>query len=203
MKEPHPSFLLSAGSASDMMRGVSVIPKMLPRIGLDLELYNQYDEVRWYGRGPGESYSDSKQANLFGIYSAGVDDLHTDYVTPQENGNRTDVKWVRLLNQRQTGIMAVATTSIDFSSHRYTIGDLEKAKHRHKLMKRDFISVRLEYKQNGLGSHSCGQDQLEPYRVKFEDFNFEVRLTAYSAKEANDYYQAKRQYTQGKKQEFN
>lgn len=194
MKEPHPSLLASEGSASEMMRGVSVIPKMLPRIGLDMELYNQYDQVRWYGRGPGESYSDSKQANLFGVYTAEVDELHTDYVHPQENGNRTDVKWVRLLNQRQNGIMAVAKNSMDFSSHRYTIADLEKAKHRHELERRDFISLRLEYKQNGLGSHSCGQDQLEPYRVKFEDFEFGVRLSAYSAKETDDYHQARRTY---------
>lgn len=194
MKEPHPSLLSSEGSASEAMRGLSVIPKMLPRIGLDFEIAKEYDLLRWYGRGPGESYSDSKQANLFGVYDSDVESTHTNYVKPQENGNRTDVKWVRLQSMRQIGLMAVAEKSMDFSAHFYTISDLEQAKHRHEIKKSDFISFRLEYKQNGLGTHSCGQDQLEPYRCKFEDFEFKVRLSAYSAKEISDYIEAKRRY---------
>lgn len=194
MKEPHPSLIASEGSASEAMKGLSVIPRMLPRIGLDMEVAIDYDLVRWYGRGPGESYSDSKQANLFGIYDAKVDDLHTNYVKPQENGNRTDIKWVRLQNLRQIGIMAVSDSSMDFSAHFYTIDDLEKAKHRHEIKRSDFITFRLEYKQNGLGTHSCGQDQLEQYRCKFEDFDFKIRLTAYSAKQVSDYMQAKRKF---------
>ncbi len=194
MKEPHPSLLSSEGSASEAMRGLSVIPKMLPRIGLDFEVYKDYDLIRWYGRGPGECYSDSKQANLFGVYDTDVESTHTNYVKPQENGNRTDVKWVRLQNMRQIGLMAVTDNFMDFSAHFYTIEDLEKAKHRHEIKKSDFISFRLDYKQNGLGSHSCGQDQLEPYRCKFEDFEFNLRLSLYSAKETSDYIKAKRKY---------
>lgn len=184
---------ISEGSSSNMSKSEQ-IPPMLPRIGLSLTLPKSYDNVRWYGRGPGESYSDSKQANLFGVYDAKVNDLYTDYVHPQENGNRTDVSWVRLLNQRQLGLMAVADNSLDFNAHFYTIEDFEKATHRNELVKRDFITLRLEYKQNGLGSHSCGQDQLEQYRCKFEDFEFGIRLTAYSLKEISDFNQAKRHY---------
>ena len=95
---------------------------------------------------------------------------------------------------RQIGLMAVADNFMDFSAHFYTIEDLEKAKHRHEIKKSDFISFRLDYKQNGLGSHSCGQDQLEPYRCKFEDFEFNLRLSLYSAKETSDYIKAKRKY---------
>lgn len=194
MKTPHASLLSSEGSASEAMRGLSVIPRMLPRIGLDMKIPSDYDLVRWHGRGPGESYSDSKQANLQGVYSASVDQLHTNYVKPQENGNRTDVKWVRLQNSRQIGIIAVADSTMDFSTHSYTIQDLENAKHRHEIKKSNFISFRLDYKQNGLGTHSCGQDQLEPYQCKFEDFQFKVRLSSYSAKESSDYVEAKKRF---------
>ncbi len=183
----------SEGSSA-LMDKSKLIPPMLPRIGLDFIVDKDYDNTRWYGRGPGESYCDSKQANLFGVYDAKVDDLYTDYVHPQENGNRTDIKWVRLQNQRQIGLMAVADQSMDFNAHFYTIEDFETATHRHilKQKRKDFITFRLEYKQNGLGSHSCGQDQLEPYRCKFEDFEFSVRLSAYSAKEITDFNLAKR-----------
>lgn len=184
---------ISEGSSSNMSQS-DQIPPMIPRIGLSLTLPKSYKNVRWQGRGPGESYADSKQANLFGVYTTSVDDLYTDYVHPQENGNRTDVKWVRFLNQRQLGLMAVADESLDFNAHFYTMEDFEKATHRNKLIKRDFITLRLEYKQNGLGSHSCGQDQLEQYQCKFEDFEFGIRLTAYSLKEISDFNQAKRHY---------
>ena len=90
--------------------------------------------------------------------------------------------------------MAIADQSMDFNAHFYTIEDFETATHRHilKQKRKDFITFRLEYKQNGLGSHSCGQDQLEPYRCKFEDFEFSIRLSAYSAKEITDFNLAKR-----------
>jgi len=184
---------ISEGSGANIDKS-SLIPPMLPRIGLDFIIPQEFNHICWYGRGPGESYADSKLSNQFGLYQSKVEELYTDYVHPQENGNRTDVKWVRLLNQRQIGFMAVAHTMMDFNTLYYTINDLEKASHRNKLLKRDFITLRLEYKQNGLGSHSCGQDQLESYRCKFEDFEFGFRLTPYSLKEISDISQSIRHY---------
>ncbi|MBI3921737.1 MAG: DUF4981 domain-containing protein, partial [Armatimonadetes bacterium] len=72
------------------------MPPTLPRIGLQMQLPGVMDKVRWYGRGPGESYRDSKQAGRFGLWKATVDELYTPYVFPQENGNRTDISWVSL-----------------------------------------------------------------------------------------------------------
>jgi beta-galactosidase/evolved beta-galactosidase subunit alpha len=81
----------------------------LPKIGLQMTLPRALECVQWFGRGPGESYADTKQANRFGLWKAALEDLHTDYIYPQENGNRTDVRWVALTDRRGMGLLAVGT----------------------------------------------------------------------------------------------
>src|SRR5699024_1720187 len=83
-------------------------PDMIPRLGVEMRVNKECEHVRWYGRGPGESYSDSKEANLIGVYDNTVSGLFTNYVHPQENGNHTDTHWVRLANRDGLGIMAAA-----------------------------------------------------------------------------------------------
>lgn len=157
------------------------MPRMLPRIGLQLGVPDPFDRVVWEGRGPGESYSDSKRANLFGVYRATVDELFTPYIYPQENGNRTDVSWVSFTNARGIGLLAAGLPKLEFSAHRYTVEDLEQAKHLTDLSPRDFITVHLDYRQNGLGSNSCGPGQLPPYELKPEAFAFGLLLKPYSS----------------------
>lgn len=166
-------------------------PEMLPRIGVKMKINKECLNVKWYGRGPGESYSDSKQCNLFGVYENNVDGLFTNYIKPQENGNRTDCKWVRLVNDRGMGLMAVAKDKFDFSAMYYEAKDLEEAKHTIDLKKRDYIVLNLDYKQNGLGSNSCGQNQLNKYRCKFEPFKLSMKLSVYNNKEVSDFMLAK------------
>jgi evolved beta-galactosidase subunit alpha len=74
---------------------------MLPKIGLQMEIPGDMDAVKWYGRGPGENYSDSKEAGRFGVYRKSVDELFTPYIYPQENGNRTDVRWISHYRRRR------------------------------------------------------------------------------------------------------
>ncbi|MBE1556300.1 beta-galactosidase subunit alpha [Sporosarcina limicola] len=169
-------------------------PKMIPRIGVEMRINKNCENARWYGTGPGESYSDSKQANLTGVYEKTVEEMFTNYVHPQENGNRTDTHWARLVNRYGVGIMAVANNStFDFGATYYETTDLEAAKHTIDLQKRDYIVLHLDYKQNGLGSNSCGQSQLEKYRCKFEAFTLKTKLSVYSTKEISDSIKAKEQ----------
>jgi len=77
----------------------------------------------WYGRGPHESYWDRKTGAAVGVYSAEVTDLYYPYIRPQENGNRTDVRWVALTNDDGTGLLAVGRPLLNFSAHHFTIDD--------------------------------------------------------------------------------
>jgi beta-galactosidase/evolved beta-galactosidase subunit alpha len=151
-------------------------PHTLPRIGLALTLPSELDQVTWYGRGPGESYVDSKQANRIGIYSKTVDELATSYERPQENGNRTDVRWLSLTNSRGSGLLASATSQLNFSAQHYTATDLEQAKHPYELVRRPEITLHLDYAQHGLGSGSCGPGPLPQYELLTQEFAFQVQL---------------------------
>ena len=156
---------------------------MLPKIGLQMEIPKYLDTFKWYGRGPGESYPDSKEANKFGVYTKNVDDLFTNYVFPQDNGNRSDVKWVSVVDENGLGFMANGIPDLNFSAWRYTAENIEGAKHRHKLIPRDFITLNLDLKISGLGSNSCGPSLPREYSVNPEMFNFSIQLTPYSVNE--------------------
>lgn len=161
------------------------LPAMLPKIGLQMEVPGDIEHVKWYGRGPGESYSDSREAGRFGVYQSNVDQLFTEYIYPQENGNRTDVRWVSIADGAGIGLLAAGAPTLDFSARRYTDGDLEKAQHMSDLTPRDFITLNLDYRQNGLGSNSCGPAQSPENTVKPEPFQFRILLQAYMAEDSS------------------
>ncbi|SHH37928.1 beta-galactosidase subunit alpha [Sporanaerobacter acetigenes] len=156
------------------------LPESFPKIGLQMKLPKYMSRVKWYGRGPGESYIDSKEANPFNIYNSTVDELYTPYVYPQDNGNRTDVKWVSFTDERGMGFSVIAEENLNFSAHYYTTEDIEKAKHLSDLNKRDFITLNIDYKHHGLGSNSCGPVPLPQHRLKAKEFRFNTRWEPYS-----------------------
>lgn len=161
-------------------------PEMFPRLGISMHLNQHMDQVRYFGRGPGENYPDSKEAGLMGVYENTVDGLFTNYVVPQSNGNHMDCKWVSLTDDRGMGLVASTESSFNFSASFYEEKDLETAKHTCDLVKRDYVVLHIDYAQSGLGSYSCGQWQLEKYRVKNEAFGIRVRLTPFNNKEGMD-----------------
>jgi beta-galactosidase/evolved beta-galactosidase subunit alpha len=159
---------------------LSILPS-LPRVGLDMTLPPNRGTVTWYGRGPGESYVDSKQATLVGRYQRDVTGLHTPYVRPQANGNRSDVRWVRFTDDRGVGLQVTGDSLLHVTAHRYTTDDLEAAAHDHELPKRDGIFVSIDHTHCGLGTGSCGPATLEHYRVDPETFGFTVTLRPFVA----------------------
>jgi beta-galactosidase/evolved beta-galactosidase subunit alpha len=154
-------------------------PESLPRIGLQLRLPVSVEAVEWYGRGPDETYPDSKQAGKIGVWWAEVDDLYTEYVLPQENGNHVDTRWVAFEDTRGAGLLAVGMPTLSFSAHRFTPEDFAKARHTYELQPRDEVIVHLDYRQNGLGTNICGEGPLPQYLLKPEPFSFQVRLVPF------------------------
>lgn len=165
---------------------VDLAPDMLPRIGVSMHLDKSMEHVRYFGMGPGENYADSKEAAQMGLYANTVDGLFTNYVIPQENGNHMSCKWVSMTNDRGMGLLASTEGDFNFSASWYEDKDLDDAKHTCDLVKRDYIVFNVDYKQNALGTNSCGQWQLDKYRAKFEDFKLSFRLTPFNNKEVLD-----------------
>lgn len=158
-----------------VLRGIE-IPEMLPRIGVTMHLNDAYNDVTWYGRGDTESYQDTKRSQPIGLYSKTVQEMHTDYIYPQENGSRCDTSFLAVANEEQVYLVNFKE-SYDFTIHDYESSALEEAKHRHNISKSPFNVLTIDYKQSGVGSNSCGEEQLPPYRTIIEDFHlqFEIR----------------------------
>lgn len=176
------------GSSANMAMGgkLGCAPDMFPRIGVTMHLDESMENVRYFGRGPRENYSDSKETGLMGVYENTVDGLFTNYVVPQANGNHMDCKWVSLTNDRGMGLVASTEDSFNFSASFYEEKDLDVAKHTCDLVKRDYVVFNIDYKQNALGSYSCGQWQLDKYRAKNEPFTINFRVTPFNNKEMSD-----------------
>ena len=81
-------------------------PDILPRVGLEVTLPKDCNTATWFGLGPGQSYRDMKEAGRVGIWGRGVDDMMFNYEMPQENGNRTETRWVKVTNENGHGIKA-------------------------------------------------------------------------------------------------
>ena len=171
--------------SGDVLLNVHVLPRgkwcdTIPRVGLQMTLPGELDHVAWYGRGPGECYIDTREAAWVGVHRCGLDDLHTPYVFPQENGNRTDVRWVALADVRGMGLFAQGDPLLNFSAHRYTTEDLERATHTNELEPRGTITLNLDHRHTGIGSNSCGPELLEQYRLHPQEFSFTMRLKPFS-----------------------
>ena len=148
----------------------------LPRIGLQLHLPGGFEQFTWYGRGPHENYVDRKEGAQVGVYRSTVDEQFVPYVVPEENGNKTEVRWVTLTNPDGFGLRASADRLLEVSAHHFTPEDLTIAMHPHELVRRDEIILHLDYGQSGLGSASCGPGRLEKYRLQPEEIRYRVRL---------------------------
>lgn len=146
-------------------------PAMLPRIGIALTLPKTYQQVSYRGIGPTENYSDSHQAAYFSLFKTTVNDMFVNYVKPQENGNHMDTDQIELGNQKQN-LNFKMKQALNFSISNYTDQMLTQAHHTIDLQLADRVNLYLDFKQNGLGTNSCGQDQLQRYRCKFTDFSF-------------------------------
>ena len=150
----------------------------LPRFGVRMFLDKKLSAARYFGMGPQESYCDKHQAASHGLYQANVDDLHEDYIRPQENGSHYDCEYVELNNSRY-GIVVSAENAFSFNASYYTQEELEKKTHNYELIESDSVVFCVDYALNGIGSNSCGPVVLDQYRFDDVLFRFQFTLIPY------------------------
>lgn len=150
----------------------------LPRFGVRMFLDKKLSAARYFGMGPQESYCDKHQATSHGLYQANVDDLHEDYIRPQENGSHYDCEYVELNNSRY-GIVVSAENAFSFNASYYTQEELEEKTHNYELIESDSVVFCVDYALNGIGSNSCGPVVLEQYRFDDVLFRFQFTLIPY------------------------
>ena len=150
----------------------------LPRFGVRMFLDKKLSAARYFGMGPQESYCDKHQAASHGLYQANVDDLHENYIRPQENGSHYDCEYVELNNSRY-GIVVSAENAFSFNASYYTQEELEKKTHNYELTESDSVVFCVDYALNGIGSNSCGPVVLDQYRFDDVLFRFQFTLIPY------------------------
>lgn len=147
-----------SSSGTPMMR--------LTRFGTQMAFHGSMENVKWYGRGPQETYCDRKTGARIALYESTVTDLEHHYMRPQENGNRTDVRFVEITDKDGKGLRfeAPISTPLQFSAWHYTQDELEKATHIHLLKHRDITTFNFDLAQLGVGGDMPGDAHVrEPY----------------------------------------
>lgn len=158
-------------------KGSMNTPEM-PRFGMIMTLNNQYDNLTYYGRGPWENYSDRNNASHIGIYSGKVADQYVPYTRPQENGYKTDVRWLELTNKEGEGIRIEGIQPLGISAlHNYPedfdAGLTKKNQHSSDITLRNEVVLCVDLAQRGLGGdNSWGAMPHRQYRLEGEEYSY-------------------------------
>ncbi len=148
----------------------------LPRLGIELILPQDFEDFTWLGRGPEESYVDRKAGVAVGLYHGKVDDQYVPYILPQENGNKTDVRWAALRRADGVGLLASGRPLLEVSVSHFSAADLYAAFHTNELARRPEVYFNLDHRQCGLGGNSCGPRTLDKYLVLPGEYTFSIVL---------------------------
>lgn len=143
----------------------------LPRFGVRLFLDRRLSDVAYCGMGPMECYRDKHRAASHGVYHSTVEDLHEDYIRPQENGSHYDSDYVTLRGAHAE-LTVASEQPFSWNASVYSQEELERAAHNFELRRSDSTVLCIDYAQNGIGSNSCGPAVLEAYRFTGESISF-------------------------------
>ncbi len=150
----------------------------IPRIGMQMVLAGSYDQLKWFGRGPHETYWDRKTGAAVGVYHGTVLENISTYIKPQENGNKTDVRWVSLTNVEGLGIKAKGAPLLNVSAWPYTMENLQKALHTYELPFEDMVTVNLDLQQTGVGGdNSWGKKAHPQYLLTEKNYSYSFTLS--------------------------
>ena len=145
----------------------------IPRIGMQFKMPKAFDNMKWYGRGPHENYWDRKTGAAVDVYAEKVTEPAHEYVRPQENGNKTDVRWMTLTDNAGKGLKFTALPLLSVSAWPYAMEDIEAAKHPFEIAERDYITVNVDYKQMGVGGdNSWGAKTHKEYTLPAKEYAY-------------------------------
>ena len=147
----------------------------IPKVGMACGIANDYRQISWYGRGLHENYIDRRYGSDVGIYSLPIDQFMEPYVKPQENGNRTDVRWMYLSNKTSTGLLVVADSLLSMSAWPYNEAAFKGTKHLNEMKESGYITLNIDLIQMGVGgndSWSTVAAPLEKYQIKAKDYTY-------------------------------
>jgi len=178
------TYTYSIYGSGDVLLETSFKPMMglttVPRVGLQMRVPGAFDRMRWYGRGPQETYPDRKVGASIGVYDEPIRPENMPYVMPQEYGNKTDVRWAALTNAEGRGLLVMATSAFQVSAHPFSTRKLEEAQHTFTLQPDPYITLNCDFEVCGLGNGSCGPGTLPQYQLQPKEASYVLRLRPFS-----------------------
>jgi beta-galactosidase len=158
----------------------------IPKIGMQGGINKNFTQIEYFGRGPFENYIDKRYGTDVGIYNQNIYDFMENYVIPQENGNRTDVRWMYLSNPKtKDGLLIVADSLLSMSAWPYTEENIQNAKHTNKLKEADYITLNMDLIQMGVGGNDSWSDvaaPLEKYQIPAKDYHYSFYIVPFNSK---------------------
>ena len=147
----------------------------LPRLGFEIRTLYDNDKFTYFGRGKDENYCDMKYHSKIGFYESDADSEYVNYIMPQEHGNHIETKILEM----KDGLKFKSIKGFEFNVSHYSIENLTFASHTDELSKENSTIIRIDYKNSGVGSNSCGPTLLEKYRLdekEIKDFEFYIEV---------------------------
>jgi len=160
------------------------LPK-IPKVGMQMGVQRQFDQISWYGKGELENYSDRSFGFTVGKYSLPVNQFTEPYIKPQENGNRTQVRWMSLTNPSKNKGLLVLTADkvLQMSAWPYTQATLSEAKHTFDLKDPGFLTLNIDLLQMGVGGNDSWSPvarPIEKYEIPSGDYEYSFYLMPFS-----------------------
>ncbi|WP_418895315.1 glycoside hydrolase family 2 TIM barrel-domain containing protein [Limibacterium fermenti] len=157
----HRAIYLVKGNGTIEITNCFNVPENLPplaRVGVRMALPKELNAIEWYGKGPFESYDDRKESAFVGRYAGKVEEQHFGHVMPQENGNKTDTRWLQVTSSAGGSVKFSGKPLFNFNIQDYSDEALNESKTSHTLERGDNTWLHIDYKQMGLG----GDDSWSP-----------------------------------------
>jgi beta-galactosidase len=152
----------------------------IPKVGMQMGILRNYDNISWYGKGPMENYTDKNYGFDVAVYSEPLNDFMEHYAVPQENGNRTNVRWMYFSNpSRKQGLLVVTDSLLSMSASPYTDENVQAARHTNKLKDAGYLIVNIDLKQMGVGGNDSWSDVAAPlkqYQIPSKNYNYSFYL---------------------------
>jgi beta-galactosidase len=151
----------------------------IPKVGMQCGIERSFENITWYGRGLMENYIDRNYGFDAAIYSQNIFDFMEPYAVPQENGNRTDVRWMALSNKNNEGLLIVADSLLSMSAWPYTEENIENARHTIDLKDAGYITLNIDLIQMGVGGNDSWSDvaaPLEKYQIPSGNYHYSFYL---------------------------
>jgi beta-galactosidase len=154
----------------------------IPRVGLEMVLPVEFDNLTWYGKGPWETYCDRKTAAITGIYNSKVAEQFEEYIVPGDCGGHEDTQWISLTNDSGNGLLICGKPLVHFDALHFSIDDLFTANHDFELVPRDEVYLHIDHLHMGVGGDTGWTMNVHPeYLINPGRYQYTIRMRAITA----------------------